>query len=305
MNNKGEKGMTKALVLRTCRSDMTSTHGFVWPEAGGVATAPDWESSHECGNGLHGWLYGQGDYSCSNFLDETSKWLVVEIDLKEAVMLGGKCKFRSGAVKFAGDKKSATDYLIANEPQAAGVAVIGATLAVGDNQAATVGALGTATAGYSGTATAGYRGTATAGYSGTATAGDSGTATAGYRGTATAGYRGTATAGDSGTATAGYSGTATAGYSGTATAGYRGTATAGYSGTATAGYSGTATAGYRGTATAGELGEIRIKYWDAKSDRYRTKIGYIGEDGLLANVAYRLNDNLKFEAVAETADAEL
>jgi hypothetical protein len=82
---------------------------------------------------------------------------------------------------------------------------------------------------------------------------------------------------------------------GTATAGYRGTATAGYGGTATAGDEGTATAGYRGTATAGDGGEIRIRYWDGK--RYRTRIGYIGEDGLEPNKKYRLNGDAKFVEV--------
>jgi hypothetical protein len=322
-----------SLVLRTCAADMSSQNGFVWPQVGEVAGAPDWIDNNECGNGLHGWLFGQGDHGVSSYLDSTSKWLVVEVESNTIVMLGGKCKFPRGKVVFVGDKKDATDYLIANEPRAREVAVIGAQLVVGEKKTVIVGALGTATAGYRGTATAGDRGTATAGDSGTATAGDSGTATAGDSGTATAGDSGTATAGDSGTATAGYSGTATAGDSGTATAGDRGTATAGYRGTATAGYRGTATAGYRGTATAGyrgtatagdsgtatagalgtatagdsgtatagdsgtatagDSGEIRVRWYDDKNDRYRTVIGYVGEDGIEANVAYRLDDNHK------------
>ena len=271
-----------SLILRTCRADMTSKNGFKWPSVGEVATAPDWKPNAECGNGLHGWLYGQGDHSCSEYLDETAKWLVVEVITENIVMLDGKCKFERGVVRFIGDKKSATDFLIANEPQCAKVAVIGATVIVGDTE--------NALTGHSGTATAGYSGTATAGYSGTATAGDYGTATAGYSGTATAGHRGTATAG--------YSGTATAGYSGTATAGYSGTATAGYSGTATAGDYGTATAGDYGTATAGDYGTICIKYWDSKNERYRTVVGYTGEDGIEANVAYKLDYDHKFVRVA-------
>jgi hypothetical protein len=314
-----------SLVLRTCRADMTSTNGFVWPEVGGEASCPDWSAKAECGNGLHGWLYGQGDHGCSSFLDTDSKWLVVEVATDSIVMLGGKCKFPRGTVRFAGERKAATEFLLANEPRSSSVAVIGAMLTVGDRQAVIVGALGsatagysgtatagdsgtatagdrgTATAGYSGTATAGYSGTATAGYSGTATAGDSGTATAGdrgtatagYSGTATAGYSGTATAGDSGTATAGDSGTATAGDRGTATAGYSGTATAGDSGTATAGDSGTATAGDRGTATAGDRGTLNIRWWDSKHDRYRMVVGYVGEDGIEANVAYKLDETTR------------
>jgi hypothetical protein len=193
-----------ALVLRVTKCDGTSYGGFQWPlEAGAEVVAPDWKANEECGNGLHGWLYGNGDYSAGGIQDD-SQWMVVEVVLADVVMLGGKVKFPRCALRFVGDRKSATDYLIANEPRANGV--IGASVTVGDDQCAQVGAFGFATAG--------DRGTATAGYSGTATAGDRGTATAGYSGTATAGYSGTATAGDRGTATAGYSGTATAGYSG-------------------------------------------------------------------------------------------
>ena len=230
--------MSKVLVLRTCRSDMSSNNGFAWPAVGEVAAAPDFLATNECGFGLHGWLYGQGDYSSSNYLDNTALWLVVEVELESIIMLGGKCKFPKGIVRFIGDKKSATDYLRANEPNSHSVAVIGATIEVGDNQSAIVGALGTATAGRYGTATAGDYGTATAGDYGTATAGRSGTATAGR--------------------------------------------------------SGTATAGDYGTATAGENGEIRIRYWDDKSNRYRTKIGYIGECGLKPGVAYRIGKNNLF-----------
>ena len=49
------------------------------------------------------------------------------------------------------------------------------------------------------------------------------------------------------------------------------------------------------TASAGELGCIGLTYWDGK--RYRTVIGYIGENGLKPNVAYRLNGKHEFEAV--------
>ncbi len=103
-------------------------------------------------------------------------------------------------------------------------------------------------------------------------------------GTATAGYEGTATAGDKGTATAGNEGTATAGK--------WGTATAGDGGTATAGDGGTATAGYEGTATAGDKGTLIIRRWDGK--RYRTVVGYIGENGLEPNTPYKLNDAGEF-----------
>ena len=74
-------------------------------------------------------------------------------------------------------------------------------------------------------------------------------------------------------------------FRGVVTAGYRGTATAGYRGTATAGYRGTATAGEDGNATAGDGGTIIVAYY---TDRLRLHVGYIGEDGLLPGVPYRV-----------------
>ncbi|HDP3725944.1 TPA: hypothetical protein P6N06_005850 [Pseudomonas aeruginosa] len=229
-----------ALILRTCSADLTSHGGFQWPDKiGAVVEAPDWKKDNKCGHGLHGWLFGQGDHDCSSTVgDADAKWLVVEVGLSDLIALGGKVKFPRCTVRHIGDKASATQFLIANEPRAAGVAVIGATLQAGDKELCQVGAYGTATAGDWGTATAGNEGTATAGDWGTATAGDWGTATAGYKGTATAGDW--------------------------------------------------------GTATAGKKGEIQIRYWDEKTERYRTVIGYIGEDGLEPGVAYKLDDNHRF-----------
>ncbi len=251
------------LVLRTCDKNLQSYVGFQWPESGYVE-APDWKPTFECGNGLHGLPWGEG---CGQYLDwsEFAKWLVVEVTPDNLLHgkgdLHNKCKFRCGTVVYSGAKDGALAYLQAH----------------GADMSKCVG--GTATAGDRGTATARYRGTATAGYRGTATAGDDGTATAGDDGTATAGYRGTATAGNGGTATAGD----------------RGTATAGIDGTATAGDYGTATAGNRGTATAGLQGILGIKWWDG--NRYRVAIGYVGEDGILPNVAYQCHSG-KFVAVS-------
>ncbi|HCG0692864.1 TPA: hypothetical protein NJJ58_001564 [Pseudomonas aeruginosa] len=255
MASKKKASQETALVLRTCSADLTSHGGFQWPDKiGAVVEAPDWKKDNRCGHGLHGWLFGQGDHDCSGTVgDADAKWLVVEVVLADLIALGGKVKFPRCTIRHIGDRASTTQFLIANEPRSAGVAVIGATLQAGDKELCQVGAYGTATAGDEGTATAGDEGTATAGDKGTATAGNWGTATAGDKGTATAGYKGTATAGDKGTATA----------------------------------------GDKGTATAGEKGEIRIRYWDEKADRYRTVIGYIGEDGLEPNVPYKLNAGRK------------
>jgi hypothetical protein len=252
---------------------MSSFGDFVWPCSGPVE-CPDWDPTPACGHGLHGLLDGEGYGTLLDWEPDTV-WLVAEVD--EWVNLGGKVKAPRAVVVHAGDRASATAWLVERCP---GRAVVGATVVAGDH--------GMAVAGYGGTATAGDRGTATAGDRGTAIAGYRGTATAGDDGTATAGDRGTATAGDRGTATAGYRGTATAGYRGTATAGDCGTAIAGYCGTATAGDDGTATVRHGGTAAAGVGGTIQVQWWDGA--RYRVAIGYVGEDGIEPNVAYHVVD---------------
>ena len=83
------------------------------------------------------------------------------------------------------------------------------------------------------------------------------------------------------------------------TAGDYGTATAGDRGTATAGDYGTATAGDYGTATAGDRGTVCERWYDRKASRARIAVGYVGENGIEARVAYRADDNGKLIAVAE------
>src|SRR5689334_22051476 len=86
----------KVLVLRTCAADMTSYGGFKWPASGRVA-ARDWKPVKRCGNGLHGWLWGAGNWSLKSQGDGI-KWLVVEVDESAIVDLGDKVKFPGGNV---------------------------------------------------------------------------------------------------------------------------------------------------------------------------------------------------------------
>src|SRR4030067_210385 len=202
------------LILRTCNADMTSHRGFIWPEAGQVED-PDWKQTPNCGYGLHGFLFGEGNGSLLNWRAD-ARWLVVGVDATSVVSIGGKVKFPRGVVIHCGDRQSATSYLAARTH---GRAIVGG--------AATAGYGGTATTGDGGPATAGGEGTVTAGVGGgakRARAGATDPATGGVA--ATAAYGGAATAGDGATATAGYGGTATAGDGGTASAGDGGPASA-------------------------------------------------------------------------------
>ena len=179
--------MSTTLVLRTCKADMTSNMGwFAWPTSGPVECS-DWLPTPECGNGLHGFLWGEGNGSLADW-SKDAKWLVVEVEADQVVDLGGKAKFPRGAVVFCGDRKAATDYIIAHG--AAGRAVIGATVAACDY--------------------------------------------------------------------------------------------------------GTATAGDYGTATAGNCGTVCLRWWDG--NRYRLAVGYIGEDGLLPNVPYKVENGKLVDA---------
>ena len=65
-------------------------------------------------------------------------------------------------------------------------------------------------------------------------------------------------------------------------------------GTSSSGDRGTSSSGYRGTSSSGKDGTISIKYWDEKASRYRTNIGYIGEDGLEPGVPYVLDSEYRF-----------
>ena len=179
----------KVLILRTCKADMTSHGGFRWPEAG-RCEAPDWKPAAERGNGLHGWLWGSGDWDLK-CKDADARWLVVEVEAASIVDLGGKVKFPAGDVlSVSADWQTAMGFI-------RGYAAYQA-LAVGN----------------------------------------------------------TAT-GDSGHAAA-------------------------------TGKYGWAAAGYRGTAEAGDNGVVSILWWDDTAERPRLAVGYVGEDGIKAGVAYRV-----------------
>jgi hypothetical protein len=167
-----------ALMLRTCgderRAHFKPEDGsprFQWPESGYVE-APDWSKAKACGHGLHGLLWGEGDAGMLCH-DKAIFWLVVEIDLDEAVDIDGeKVKAPRGNVLYCGTQAGAGAFLCERAP--------------GKKP---------------------HFGLSTSGDGGTSTSGDGGTSTSGDGGTSTSGYRGTSTSGDGGTSTSGYGGT--------------------------------------------------------------------------------------------------
>ena len=107
-------------------------------------------------------------------------------------------------------------------------------------------------------------------------------------------YSITVEVGDNEVATVGDNEVAIAGDGGTANAGVYGTAIVGEQGVATVGNGGKASAGDGGIAAAGRSGEITIRYFDKKRDKWDYKVGYIGEDGLKPNVMYKVDEDGEF-----------
>ena len=173
----------KVLVLRTVHANMTAFDGFVYPESGFVE-CKKWVANKECGNGLHGWLWGEGDDSLK-IGGYDRKWMVLEVEADTVIELNGKVKFPSANIIFCGDCEGAVALVQKFAPP--GTKINRATVTGGDSA--------TVTGGYAATVTGGYAATVTGGDSATVTGGDSATVTGGNRATVTGGNRATVTGG--------------------------------------------------------------------------------------------------------------
>jgi len=208
-----KKEIKKVLVLRTCNKDMTSHNGFKWPKKGKVI-CQDWDSKAQCGNGLHGLLWGIGDGGLLNW-DEDAKWLVVSVDEDKIVSIdNNKVKFPEGEVIYCGNREGAIELLVKEGAdqtkmvcgQASASGDYGQASASGDyGQASASGTRGQASAsGTRGQASAsGYQGQASASgdYGQASASGDYGQASASgdYGQASASGYQGQASAADRGT----------------------------------------------------------------------------------------------------------
>lgn len=121
------------LVLKAVEKDMRSawTSSFKYPKKG-MVEAPDWKPTHDCGNGLHGFLWGEG--KCNFAFDiNTPKWLVIKVLRNEIISLnyGNKVKFPKGEVVFCGNLKDAA-ALIASHHEGKDKRTIGVHKVCGD-----------------------------------------------------------------------------------------------------------------------------------------------------------------------------
>ena len=80
--------------------------------------------------------------------------------------------------------------------------------------------------------------------------------------------------------------------------------TGGHYSTLTGGDGSTLTGGDRSTLTGGECSTLQVKWWDHVASRERIATAYVGEDGIEANTAYKLDDNHQFiKACSKTIPA--
>ncbi len=185
---------SKVLILRSCHAGFKARGGFQWPnQVGAVVTPARWDSSAECGNGLHGFLKGEG---CGSLADwsETAEWLVIEADTTSVVNLGGeKVKVPQCVIVYVGQGDSAVAKRIdclafmASKGQLGEAPIGRVALALGDRSTLTGGDRSTLTGGDRSTLTGGDGSTLTGGYRSTLTGGDGSTLTGGHRSTLTGG----------------------------------------------------------------------------------------------------------------------
>ena len=120
------KQPSKILVLRTCNADLSSHEGFQWPDSGAVV-APDWDPDPtiNCGGGLHGLAWGDGDWSLL-LTAADAKWLVVEVDAADLVPSadGTKVRFRAGAVVYCGTEAEAVCRVMCGPENTARIAAL-------------------------------------------------------------------------------------------------------------------------------------------------------------------------------------
>jgi hypothetical protein len=105
--------MSTVLVLRTVDKDRKSYNDFEWPTSGPVECT-DWKATQECGNGLHGLLWGQGDAGLMSKAHDAI-WQVVEVVADVIVDLGNKVKFPRGTVIYSGARHGALKMVLLNK----------------------------------------------------------------------------------------------------------------------------------------------------------------------------------------------
>lgn len=249
----------KQLFLRTTNAEGRASGGFQWPmEVGATVTAPDWLPTRDCGNGLHGLLNGEGNYGNLNF-DKDALWWIVEAE--DAIDLGSQYKFKSCKIVAFGKREDITPMM----RRMTGGAVHGLIeTRVG-------------------------RSTLTGGVCSTLTGGHGSILTGGNFSTLTGGGYSIITGMDQSTLTGGDGSILTGGARSTLTGGHASTIVGGYGSILTGGCRSILTGGREAVLTGGD-GSTLI-FLRLIKNRNLALVTYVGENGILPNVAYRANED--------------
>jgi len=271
-------------LLRSCNHDFTAHGGYRWPSEVGAECRPErWDPRPVCGDGLHGFLRGEGDAGLADW-SERAQWLVFSAD-EVTVIDQQKAKAAHARIEHVGQGATGQERLrdclafMARAGQLGSMAM-GVVREGGDGS--------TLTGGDGSTLTGGDGSTLTGGYGSTLTGGDGSTLTGGNRSTLTGGNRSTLTGGDGSTLTGGNGSTLTGGYGSTLTGGNRSTLTGGNRSTLTGGDGSTLTGGDGSTLTGGYGCTLIFRWYDYAANRWR--LATADTDFLKPETAYTVKD---------------
>jgi hypothetical protein len=316
----------EVLILRFADMNRESRGGFQFPmKVGETVTAPDWAPYSNCGGGIHGWPLGLSIGSGKG-PDWSALWQVYGVlpaDIIGNIEGEGKCKFRTGTLRFLGDWQGAISFVLGDQIKWVRQAANGAASSTGYNGVASSTRFGGAASstGDRGVASStDDRGVASStGDRGVASStGDNGVASStgargvasstGYNGVASStGERGAAssTGRDGAASSTGDWGTAsvTADWGVASSTGDNSVASStGINGAASStGDNGAAMATCLGSkARGGKFGCIALAWWNSAEGRVEMRCALTGngDNSLKAGVWYTLNEEGKFVEVA-------
>lgn len=103
---------SRVFLLRSCSSDFTSFDGFQWPSTVGAECRPEaWNPEPECGDGLHGFVNGEGDAYLADWSD-SAQWLVFSAPATEVVAVDrDKSKAAVARIEHVGVGETGADRL--------------------------------------------------------------------------------------------------------------------------------------------------------------------------------------------------
>jgi hypothetical protein len=232
--------------------------------------AQDWDPIPECGKGLHGWLWGEGNHIvCDWWDDPKAKWLVAAVWEADLIDLTQKVKFPRAYVVFCGERHEAASKII----QLGATGPVMFCTKTGGNGSILTGGAGSILTGNN--------------YS-TLTGGRNSKLNGGYYSILKGGVCSILTGGTGSTLTGGTDSTLTSGRNSTLNGG-DGSILNGDKWSYLTGGEGSILTGGEGSILTGGEGSIFIfRIWH--DNRYRLHVAYVGENGIEPNKPHKLKD---------------